>query len=119
MRWIVMKYKLEYDHNNSGGHWWLKDKDWKNLEKAGWKVDWYKNRNKKLSTDMEYPEGRFLGALAGNASIETNDPKEEIHQWERITGQTASDKGCSCCGPPHSFSWTDEKGVTHWYDDLY
>ncbi len=32
--------KVEYTTNNSGGEWWLKDKDWIALEKAGWYVDW-------------------------------------------------------------------------------
>lgn len=35
-----VKYKLEYDSNNSGGDWWLKDKDWAAMEKAGWTVEW-------------------------------------------------------------------------------
>ena len=33
---------VEYDHNNSGGEWWLTDKDWKTLEDAGWHVEWGK-----------------------------------------------------------------------------
>lgn len=27
---------VEYSSNNSGGSFWLNDKDWKALEKAGW-----------------------------------------------------------------------------------
>ncbi len=32
--------KVEYSSNNSGGHWWLSDKDWINLESNGWDVIW-------------------------------------------------------------------------------
>ena len=32
--------KITYDSNNSGGSWWLKDEDWKALEKEGWTVLW-------------------------------------------------------------------------------
>ena len=32
---------LQYDANNSGGHWWLKTEDFVALEKAGWVVHWY------------------------------------------------------------------------------
>lgn len=32
--------KVEYDSNNSGGSWWLKEADWVALEKAGWCVEW-------------------------------------------------------------------------------
>lgn len=31
---------VEYNSNNSGGHWWLDDEDWLALEKAGWKIQW-------------------------------------------------------------------------------
>lgn len=31
---------VEYDSNNSGGSWWLKDSHWRALEAAGWKVQW-------------------------------------------------------------------------------
>lgn len=31
---------IEYDSNNSGGSFWLKDEDWKALEDAGWHVNW-------------------------------------------------------------------------------
>jgi hypothetical protein len=33
-------YRVEYNSNNSGGGWWLQDKDWQKLEAAGWTVDW-------------------------------------------------------------------------------
>ena len=32
--------KVEYESNNSGGSWWLKDEDWIAMEKAGWDVGW-------------------------------------------------------------------------------
>ena len=83
--------KVEYTSNNSGGVWWLKDKDWKALEDAGWDVDWVK--------------GRFLGVLAQNASKEFESVKDALLEFEDVTGKCVSDEGCNCCGPPHSFSW--------------
>ena len=94
---------IEYDSNNSGGDWWLKDEDWYNLEKAGWKIDWYKDEKDILGKKRE----RWLGALARGAEKEFNTPKEAIIEFEKITGQDASAEGCNCCGPPHSFSWGD------------
>jgi hypothetical protein len=32
--------RVEYDSNNSGGGWWVKDEGWKALEEAGWHVIW-------------------------------------------------------------------------------
>lgn len=82
---------VEYDSNNSGGRWWLKDEDWFALEKAGWKVGWFKlansytpegqyereadgtpklvpfNESSGLHVIPPDQDGRWLGALAGKA----------------------------------------------------
>lgn len=98
--------KVEYSSNNSGGRWWLKDKDWFALEKAGWTVEWRMDRkNKYASVDKD---GRWLGALATGASLECTSIAEAIRSFEKVTGQNASDEGCNCCGPPHSFSAAGE-----------
>jgi len=94
--------KVEYSSNNSGGSWWLKDKDWKKLEKAGWKVEWVKN-NKDMKMFLD-KDGRYLGALAKYASKDFKTLREAIEEWESVVGLDASDEGCNCCGPPHSFS---------------
>lgn len=81
---------VRYSSNNSGGNWWLEDKDWKALEAAGWKVEWR--------------EGRRLDALATEASKDFPDLGSAIREFEQITNQDASDEGCNCCGAPHCFS---------------
>ena len=93
-----MKYKVEYNSNNSGGSWWLKDEDWYKLEEAGWEVEWRKT-------------GRFLGALAKRAAkiIETDKEPSDImknilEEFEKLTNQNVCEEGCNCCGPPHSFT---------------
>lgn len=101
------KYLVEYSSNNSGGDWWLKDKDWKNLEAAGWEVLWKKDNNRGMWVD---DDGRFLRALATEARKEFDSVEEAIKEWEQITGQTSTDEGCNCCGPPHAFSWNDKDG---------
>lgn len=84
-----MTKKTHYSSNNSGGNWWLTDKNWKDLEDAGWEVDWEKYR--------------FLDALATSAS--RNLPIDQaIREFEEITGENANAEGCSCCGQPHYFS---------------
>lgn len=129
--------RLKYNSNNSGGRWWLKDDDWRALEKAGWYVVWGNlyfcgsgfSFNKKPdnapdcgkgkqceghrrfeSADEIADKDRYLGALASNAWKETDSPRDAIKEFERLTGQDTSDEGCNCCGAPHSFSWEDEKG---------
>ncbi len=93
--------KVSYSSNNSGGHWWLKDKDWKNLEKAGWTVEWAKdNYYKKTALDSS---NRWLGALATAAYKDFPTIKMAIAEWEHVTGQNADDEGCHCCGRPHEF----------------
>lgn len=96
--------RLEYSSNNSGGSWWLKDKDWRALERAGWDVEWYAdNSDGFLDRDGE----RFLGALASHASKQvetTKDANDAVTEFERITGQNVDDEGCNCCGRPHYFT---------------
>jgi hypothetical protein len=98
--------KITYNSNNSGGRWWLKDKDWKNLEKKGWKVEWYGPKNNPLGM-LDKSGNRFLGALATIASKNFKTVGDAIKEFEKITGQDASDEGCNCCGPPHTFTWDD------------
>lgn len=91
---------VKYSSNNSGGRWWLNDEDWENLEKAGWQVDWIADG------------GRWLGARAQYARKAFNSVSEAILEFEAVTKCYASDEGCNCCGPPHSFSWERICGKT-------
>jgi len=106
---VRVKGKVSYSSNNSGGSWWLKDEDWQALEAAGWNVEWYRDR---LDWDGKpYPDGRYIGgALATNASKEFFSLGEGVAEWERITGERASDAGCSCCGAPHSLTYEGPNG---------
>ncbi len=95
-------YVVKYDSNNSGGSWWLKDEDWKALEKAGWTVDWRK--------DDEGNPTRWLDALATNAEVKVEVTsmsdafRMAVTSWKEATGQNPGSQGCNCCGSPHSFS---------------
>jgi len=108
---------LEYNANNSGGSWWLSDEDWKALEEAGWNVEWRKDMKDGILSTSE--DGRWLGALATAASKEFKDAGEGIEEFERVAKQCASDGGCPCCGPPHSFSFTDDEGNHHYHSVDY
>jgi len=116
---------IEYSSNISGGRWWLEDKDWKNLKKAGWKVVWaneefvYKDGNHKynkkgfpVTKKVKSPkfgdkdkngDWRWLGALAKRAFKDFPSLKDAMEEFEKITGQDITDEGCNCCGPPHCF----------------
>lgn len=103
---------LKYSSNNSGGSWWLDDKDWKAMEEVGWNVEWFKHSTSTLFKANS--NGRWLGALADSASIPVKSidhAKEVIRDWEAITGQNAADEGCNCCGRPHSFTVYDANGT--------
>lgn len=105
---------LSYSSNNSGGDWWLTDANWKALEDAGWKVDWFKDEESgKQWVDKD---GRWLGALASSATLETDDFEQGVYDWESITGQRAADEGCNCCGSPHSFSFEATDGTWHYFE---
>lgn len=128
----MKKILIEYSSNNSGGSWWLKDKDWLALKKAGWKVVMadenfiYENNKHKLgknglplttrkstgafssinfSKKDENGIPRWLGAMAKYAFKRFDSVKEALLEFERITGADVMDEGCNCCGAPHTFSW--------------
>jgi len=99
----VMDNYVEYYSNNSGGRWWLSDADWLALEAAGWKVNWHKDEEHRLL--KAGADGRWLGALAGSATkMGASSLKEAADEWERVTGKSATDAGCPCCGQPHRFT---------------
>lgn len=131
------KAMVEYDSNNSGGSWWLSDQNWKDLEAAGWVVEWggayYCNskyeHNHKPSYLTECPmdtecEGhrrfqtaaemsdkdRWLGCLAKEATRYGLSLREAVAEWERVTGMSSTDAGCPCCGQPHYFAAYDDAG---------
>lgn len=56
---------INYISNNSGGNWWLKDKDWEKLESMGWTVHW------------EHSINQDHGDFDGKGSAD--DP----HEWEK------------------------------------
>lgn len=102
--------KLSYAANNSGGDWWLTDQNWRDLEAAGWRVEWIKDSNNPIFGRSE----RWLGALAKYASKDFETPDAGIKEWTRITGQDPWEEGCNCCGEPHRFSYEDKDGKTHY-----
>lgn len=97
--------KVEYSSNNSGGSFWLSDQNWRDLEAAGWTVEWCKER--------------WLGTLATRASREGLTLGAAIAEWEDVTGENSSDLGCSCCGTPHSFHFEGDNGESEWYSPSY
>lgn len=107
-----MSVLVEYSSNNSGGRWWLCDDDWSALEAAGWTVSWVKDDPYSMPSAKK--TGRWLGALATSASKAFENPADAISEFERITHQDASDIGCNCCGPPHTFSYEDSEGRSHY-----
>ena len=92
--------KYRYSSNNSGGSWWLSDGAWDALATAGWRVEWVKDsaRVYRDSGDAD----RWLGALATAAHKNFYSEEEAIADFERVTGQSFYEDGCSCCGAPHS-----------------
>jgi len=131
---------VEYNSNNSGGTWWLSDKDWEALEAAGWKVKWssleflYDNKGNYVCEEDGTPKlvpvnslgdqgkrqswatvdkngvYRWLGALARTAYRVGLDLRGAVDEWERVTGECATDAGCPCCGVPHTFTEYDDRG---------
>jgi hypothetical protein len=104
---------VSYSSNNSGGYWWLDDDNWLALEKAGWNVDWM--RDKEATLFHKPGEERWLGALAQSASREGLSLRDAITEWEDVTHADSRALGCSCCGVPHSFTFLGDNGEHDYY----
>ena len=94
---------VRYSSNNSGGSWWLEDQDWRNLEAAGWTIEWAADSDTHNKFSEVQNTARWLGALATSAYKDFESIEDAIQEWEGITGQSADEEGCSCCGGPHDF----------------
>lgn len=122
---------VEYNSNNSGGDWWLNDADWHKLEAAGWVVQWathttvHDDKGNIVLADSGVPllrattpadkilhhdGGRWLDALATSAYRVGLSLHEAADEWEQVTGKSATDAGCACCGQPHTFTEYDDQG---------
>ena len=118
--------KVEYSSNNSGGSWWLEDKDWVALYDAGWQLRRnygdckYTNGGKATPDDDLYnwsldpnkaieDDSRWLGAICKEARKDFASMREAVEEWENLTGGNAADEGCNCCGEPHYFSGKDSE----------
>jgi hypothetical protein len=99
---------VEYSSNNSGGSWWLTDKNWYDLEAAGWEVQWVKDQEDGIFHNKG--EERWLGALATNAIRRDVSLGVAKAEFEDVTGLSPYDEGCDCCGQPHYFSEHNDDG---------
>lgn len=97
----------------SGAVNWLSDRDWNQLEEAGWKVHW-------ISKDPDYQklheegkvlivEGRLHGSLANEAEKCFSSVGEAMREFQKVTGLSVTEEGCDHCGPPHIFEWKDKR----------
>jgi hypothetical protein len=87
------RYEVDFSENNSGGSWWLDGKDYTALYLAGWKSDEdsrYDGRPYRVTKRFTAPTERLAESMA-------------IDEWERITGASAQEEGCNCCGQPYNF----------------
>jgi hypothetical protein len=102
---------VEYSSNNSGGSWWVSDRQWFDLESAGWQVAWF-------AGDTGYPTsaaGYYLGGLASDAKRTGVTLEEAMAEWQWITALDPCAIPCFSSAPPHSFAEYDADGC--WVTD--
>jgi len=95
---------VEYQSNCSGGAYHMTDKNWKDLEAAGWKVNWYAG----VDRDKRNKEDYLRNELALTATREGFMLYSAIDEWEDITGLNRIDTECTCCGQNHDFVEYDD-----------
>lgn len=101
--------RIRYSSNNSGGSWWLNQKDWDALEAAGWLVEW-----------SAWEAGRHdWGGWSNTPAHYAWAPAGMTEDQARVsftdaTGQSSWEEGCNCCGEPHNFYEQDAKDADEW-----
>lgn len=88
-------YEIEYHSNNSGGHDWLSDLDWRTMYNVGWVAHINPYLKKPIEASFQFE--------AENDDEAVRTAMEKLREWEHITNQNANVSGCSCCGRPHRF----------------
>jgi hypothetical protein len=110
------KVTIEYDSNNSGGTWWLDDKDWAILSTNGWVVvpvsSSYIGKNNAYALNSSgipmftrniNKMETFLGTKATTAFKRFYSVEDAEQEFELLLGKDPEEEGCSCCGRPHNF----------------
>lgn len=95
-------HAVRYSTNNSGGSYWLGDKEWKALEAGGWTVEW---------SDWERGRHSWRGAYDSVphyawAPVGMTEAQAKA-DFARLTDEDPDAQGCNCCGRPHNFSVED------------
>lgn len=112
----MKKYLIEYSLNNSGGRWWLENKDWDALKKSKWDIAGhgmfiYNNEGNHVMTAKGLPKLKKINPEYYSYAFKRfNSIKEALCEFEKITGADITAEGCNCCGTPHSFFWNNDKG---------
>lgn len=105
---------VEYSTNNSGGSFWLTEKEWKNLEDHGWKLfnhddHIYESGNYKYDEHglpmRKEPRAKdsIFKQYAHYAFKHFPSVEDAEREFEELTEQHVNDEGCECCGKPHYF----------------
>ena len=104
--WVVDWARLENLYTDEGGYVRDEETGLPKLVPVGQGNSKYGGSWVSKGDDGEY---RYLGALARKAwKLDAASLREAANEWEDITGQSALDAGCACCGQPHNFTLYDD-----------
>ena len=101
-----MKKKMKeytFSENNSGGSWWLKEKDYLALFKEGWKYkesDWDKKQGYDTKPFLSESGDTVPYGWRHNLVGKFSSIRDAVESFERATGRDFFEEGCNCCGAP-------------------
>lgn len=84
--------------NNSGGSFWLTQKNYEDLFALGWEGE---------GVVDNYVEGRVL-------INRVLSKRMALAQFEDVTGYSPDEEGCECCGQPFYFGEYDDNDKPIW-----
>lgn len=89
---------IEFSENNSGGSFWLTQKNYDDLKAAGWEGEGIQ-------------KDRYGGRELRREGLSMRMARAEF--WD-ITGWDPDEEGCGCCGQPFNFYEYDDEGNMLW-----
>lgn len=90
---------IKFSENNSGGDYWLTQKNYEDLMAAGW------------TGEGINPDNRYDGRRLERRGVSRRVALAEF--WD-ITGWDPDEEGCNCCGQPFYFTEYDDEGKMVW-----
>lgn len=100
--------RYKFCENNSGGGWWLNERDYEALFAAGWKYEPKNEREKDRRPYLDHLDSKVPYGWRRHLTGEFDSIRAAVESFECATGKNFFEQGCNCCGAPFTIGSDDE-----------